>query len=130
MEAKVFERQYSSITDAIADGLPKAHFDRIEHAVFEATKVPGTGHIFFIECTSNPRPWARTLTEKSIVHALNPAPGNKHICVGHQYSVLAMPNENESSKKHWLIPLSIERIKHHQPSILPHVLNPHLVASF
>lgn len=114
-EAKVFERQYSSITDAIADGLPKAPFDRIEHAVFEATKVPGTGHIFFIDCTSNPRPWARTLTEKSIVHAPNPAPGNKPICVGHQYSVLAMsPNENEASKKHWLIPLSIERIKRNE----------------
>ena len=39
-EAKVFERQYSSITDAIADGLPRAPFDRIEQTVFEATKVP------------------------------------------------------------------------------------------
>jgi hypothetical protein len=111
-EAKVFERQYSSITDAIADGLPRAPFDRIEQTVFEATKVPGTDHVFFTDCTSNPRPWARTLTEKSIVHAPNPAPGNKPICVGHQYSVLAMsPNENEATKKHWLIPLSVERIK-------------------
>ena len=53
-EAKVFERQYSSITDAIADGLPKAPFDRIEHAVFEATKVLGTGHIFFIGLWTEP----------------------------------------------------------------------------
>ena len=95
-EAKVFERQYSSITDAIADGLPKASFDRIEQTVFEATNGAGTEQVFFTDCTSNPRPWARTLTEKSIVHAPNPAPGNKPICVGHQYSVLAMsPSEDE-----------------------------------
>ena len=51
-EAKVFERQYSSISDAIADGLPKAPFDRIEQTVFEATNVAGTGHVFFTDCTS------------------------------------------------------------------------------
>jgi hypothetical protein len=114
-EAKVFERQYSSITDAIADGLPKAPFARIEQAVFEATKGAGTDHVFFTDCTSNPRPWARKLTEKSIVHAPNPAPGNKPICVGHQYSVLAMsPHESEATKKHWLIPLSVERIKQNE----------------
>ena len=114
-EAKVFERQYSSITDAIADGLPKASFDRIEQTVFEATNGAGTEHVFFTDCTSNPRPWARTLTEKGIVHAPNPAPGNKPICVGHQYSVLAMsPSEDEVTKKHWLIPLSVERIKQNE----------------
>ena len=33
-EAKCFERQYSSITDAVADGLPEADWGRVEAALW------------------------------------------------------------------------------------------------
>jgi hypothetical protein len=47
-----------------------------------------------------------------MTHFPNPAPGNKPICTGHQYSVLAsLPNENLSKQKHWLLPLSAVRVK-------------------
>jgi len=37
------------------------------------------------------------MREKEIVHFPNPAPGNKPICVGHQYSLLAMAPLGERS---------------------------------
>ena len=45
------------------------------------------------------------------IHFPNPAPGNKPICVGHQYSLVAMAPLGERSKSgHWLIPLSMQRV--------------------
>ena len=109
-ESKAFVRQYSSITDAISDGLSRTSFDKIEQLVFNTTRDKDR-HLFFLDCTNNPRPWAKKLTEKSIIHAPNPAPGNKPICVGHQYSVLSFSPDKERKKKHWLLPLSVERVK-------------------
>lgn len=42
----------------------------------------------------------------------NPAPGNKPICVGHQYSLLTMlPNTADKQEKtNWQIPLNIKRV--------------------
>ena len=107
-----FDRQYSSITDGIARGLRSADFKRIEALMFEATRAaPSIPHLFFTDCTANPRPYAKTLSERGIVHAPNPAPGNRPICVGHQYSLLAMaPHGARSKKGRWLIPLSMERV--------------------
>jgi len=112
--ASCFERQYSSITDAIADGLPDAKWSAIRKLVYQQMdgdrdKKP---HRFIIDCTPNPRPHAKKLVDRHITHAPNPAPGNKPICVGHQYSVLALlPNEVAAEKKHWVIPLSTKRVQ-------------------
>lgn len=112
--ANCFERQYSSITDAIADGLPEAQWDKIKKLVYQQMsenrdKKP---HRFIIDCTPNPRPHAKKIADRHITHAPNPAPGNKPICVGHQYSVLALlPNDMAAEKKHWLIPLSAKRVE-------------------
>ena len=108
-----FKRQYSSITDAIADGLPEASWTEIRRLVYEATiqsknKVP---HRFIIDCTSEKRPYANKLPDRTITHFPNPAPGNKPICVGHQYSILSMlPNDIDENQKHWLVPLSAKRV--------------------
>ena len=73
--APCFERQYSSITDAIANGLPHANWESI-----------------------------LKLIDRTITHAPNPAPGNKPIAVGHQYSVIAgLPDAQEAAKKHWIL---------------------------
>ena len=67
---------------------------------------------FFIDCTPNPRPYSKTLCDKSIVYAPNPAPGNKPICVGHSYSCIALkPSERKGLVGNWLIPLSVQRVK-------------------
>ena len=89
-ESPFFRRKYSSITDAITEGLPQAPFAKIEQLVFNTIKDEGGNNKFFLDCTNNARPWARKLSDKSIVYAPNPAPGNRPICVGHQYSIIAM----------------------------------------
>ena len=114
-EAAAFTRQYSSITDAIADGLPSAQWDEIKQLVyqtFNADKEEATHlHRFVLDCTGNPRPYAKTCTDRSINHAPNPTPGNKPITVGHQYSVIAaLPNNEMVAGKHWVLPVSALRI--------------------
>ena len=86
-----FRREYSSITDAIGDGLPHADWDGITKLVckYSIEEKQETPNCFLLDCTSGSRPFANKLADRTIVHASNPAPGNKPICVGHQYSVLA-----------------------------------------
>ena len=114
-EASAFKRQYSSITDAVADGLPKAQWDKINKHVYNTfsqdTKESSAPHLFVLDCTGNPRPYSKTCSDRSITHAPNPAPGNKPIAVGHQYSIIsALPNNSLAANKHWVLPVSSLRI--------------------
>ena len=103
-----FEREYSSITDAITHGLSDVDFKKIQMQVFNHTRATvNRPHLFFTDCTNNPRPYAKVMREREIVHFPNPAPGNKP----HQYSLLAMAPQGERSKNgRWLIPLSMQRV--------------------
>jgi hypothetical protein len=92
-EAPCFERQYTSITDGIADGLVPSQFKLntmsktiydLENSPVDAT-VEKSRVLLVVDCTPNPRPSARTLEDRHITYAPNPAPGNKPICVGHHY---------------------------------------------
>ncbi len=111
-QANSYQRQYSSITDAIADGLPFADWDAIQTLVYQSSPQQNQPkrHCFVLDCTPNPRPFAHKLDDRTITHAPNPAPGNKPICVGHQYSVLALYPGAEAAMKHWLVPLSAKRV--------------------
>ena len=84
--ADCFKRQYSSITDAIADGLPEANWREIKQLVYQQINRVDKrkSNYFIIDCTPNPRPHARKLRDRHVTHAPNPAPGNKPICVGHR----------------------------------------------
>lgn len=108
-----FNRQYSSITDAISDGLPEGNWSDIQKLMHEQLSSKGTlPHRFLIDCTGNPRPHARKLADRHITHTPNPAPGNKPIAVGHQYSMLtSLPNDPLENEAHWLLPLSAVRVK-------------------
>lgn len=112
-EASCFERQYSSITDAIADGLPEADGHGIERYLFQELFDVSAGKppCFIVDCTPNPRPFAKRLPDRTITHCPNPAPGNKPICVGHSYSCVALlPTDPFVNDKKWLIPLSMQRV--------------------
>ena len=116
-EAACFERQYSSITDAIADGLPHADWEAIELKQLQILfdQQAGNAPCFLVDCTPNPRPFSKKLADRTITHAPNPAPGNKPICVGHQYSCVAMLPDNESaSSRKWIAPISMQRVSSHQ----------------
>jgi len=115
--ANCFTRQYSSITDAIADGLCDANWDNIEKLTYQysLTRVENKPHCFLVDCTGNLRPFANKLSDRTVTHAPNPAPGNKPIGVGHQYSVLAsLPTDKQASEQHWLTPLSAQRVASNQ----------------
>ena len=88
-EANCFERQYSSITDGIADGLPNTNWSSMTKEIFEAAELRSERVLVVTDCTPNPRPSAKVLDDRHITHYPNPAPGNKPICVGHEYSMSA-----------------------------------------
>ena len=83
-DSAFFERQYSSITDAIADGLTDVNWDEIRKLIFQHTHINNeeAPYKFIIDCTPNPRPYSRKLSDKHITHLPNPAPGNRPICGG------------------------------------------------
>lgn len=111
--ADCFKYQYSSITDAIADGLPYADWNAMMKLVYSYATKDKKFNKFLIDCTSYPRPYARKLADRTITHLPNAAPGNKPICVGHQYSLIALlPSDAEN--KHWIVPISVKRIESHQ----------------
>jgi len=107
-----FTRQYPSITDAVTDGLEVANWSEIEKGVWRFGKSDETRyHRFIVDCTSNDKLYAKTLKDRSIVHKPNPAPGNKPICAGHQYSVAAyVPPGCSKERKRWLVPISTKRV--------------------
>lgn len=116
-EAPCFERKYSSITDAIGDGLPAANWAKIQSLIHETISVKQKPkiHKMIVDATPQPRPFAKKLSDKTIVHVPNPAPGNRPIGVGHQYSVVAvLPDKEKKDRKNWLVPLSTKRVKSDQ----------------
>ena len=112
-EARCFERKYSSVTDAISDGLPTADWNSISKHTYQLLFEKKSQQIpcFLIDCTGNPRAFAKKLADKTVTHSPNPAPGNKPICVGHQYSCAALlPSDLSEQNEKWLIPLSMRRV--------------------
>lgn len=114
-ETPSFERQYSSITDGIADGLYAVNWNTIMKINYNTLSHDSDRVILIADCTPQPRPYAKTLNDRHITHAPNPAPGNKPICVGHQYSVVSLqPNCADAQEQHWLPPLSVRRVGSHE----------------
>jgi hypothetical protein len=111
--APCFRRQYSSITDAISDGARHISWSEISSLLQKSVqeKTYGTLRKFVLDCTPNPRPFSKTLADRTVTHSPNPAPGNKPIVVGHQYSALAqLPCDKLSAQKHWVIPMDMKRV--------------------
>ena len=51
------------------------------------------------------------MVDRHYTHSANRAPGNKPICVGHQYSVLSyLPDYSERGRTSWLIPMDTQRV--------------------
>jgi hypothetical protein len=112
--SSVFQREYSSITDAVSNGLSEIDWNAVQQLIYQFRNADNDDkpHRFIVDCTANSRMYARSLEDRHITHFPNPAPGNKPICIGHQYSVLtSLPNEPSSKQKHWLLPLSAVRVK-------------------
>lgn len=64
-----------------------------------------------VDVTPNPRPYAKTLSDRGYVYAPNPVAGNKPITIGHQYSSVAMlPEKEPGVTTSWVVPLSVQRV--------------------
>ena len=68
-------------------------------------------YLWAMDVTPLPRPYAKTLEERSIIYQPNTVKGNKPINIGHSYSVLtALPEREETGDIPWAIPLTVERV--------------------
>ena len=69
-------------------------------------------YLWAMDVTPLPRPYAKTLKDRSIVYQPNTIKGNKPINIGHSYSLLtALPEKEETGNIPWAIPLTVERVK-------------------
>jgi hypothetical protein len=114
-ENPVFTRSYSSIHDVIH----QFHQDpeqqsRVERCLLEqcASIIKAQPfRLMVLDCTSAPRPHAKTLQDRSIVYAPNPISDNKPITFGHSYSVFGfLPESQNAINVPWMLPLSARRV--------------------
>ena len=67
------------------------------------------------DVTPMPRPFASTLSDRTVVYSPNAVLSNKPIAVGHQYSHLVLlPEKTPGQKSPWVVPLSVRRVKSQQ----------------
>lgn len=126
----LFRRTYSSLTDVLSSlfranlKIPLTDEERQKQA-FKVTQLlaekcaPSSSEkdpvLFAIDCTANPRIYASKVGDRTSVHAPNHVPGQKPITIGHEYSVLAyLPNRPEDQELHWVVPLSVKRVRSDQ----------------
>lgn len=67
--------------------------------------------LFGLDVTPQPRPFAKTLADRTIVYQPNTVLSNKPITIGHQYAALVcFPDKASVASPPWAIPLSIRRV--------------------
>lgn len=111
-----FRRKYGSINDAIVNfNKDPEQIKNIEiflRKQCESISPTRPYHLLGVDCTSAPRQYSKTLSDKGIVHKPTATPGNKPITVGHQYSVMGFFPERPVGDKNtpWVLPLSTRRV--------------------
>jgi len=121
----LFRRKYSSLTDVLSslfrinlkqdptkEEIRKQRLKITQLLAEECAPKSQENHfsLFAIDCTANPRVYARKIEDRVFTHAPNPIPGQKPITVGHQYSVsVHLPDDPVEQKLHWVVPLSTRR---------------------
>ncbi len=64
-----------------------------------------------VDVTPQPRPYARTLTDRGMVYQPTEVKGNKPVTIGHQYSTVALLPEAEAGLSgSWVVPLMTQRV--------------------
>jgi hypothetical protein len=68
-------------------------------------------HLLATDVTPQPRPFAKTLPDRKVVHSPNPTLSNKPIAVGHEYShIVYLPEKSSPPSPPWVVPLSVRRV--------------------
>ena len=119
-----FRREYSSVHDAIACLLQPTEPEKTaeERRAFEqkwvrmiAPYLPEPQKrrfwLFGTDVVPIPRPFARTLAERTFVHQPNTLRGNKPVTIGHDYSHLVLfPEKTNADAPPWAVPMIVRRV--------------------
>lgn len=71
--------------------------------------------LFGLDVTPAPRPFAKTLSDRTFVHQSNPVKGGLPVTIGHPYSaVAALPEPLRPTDPPWVVPLSMRRVTSQQ----------------
>ena len=101
-----FRRSYTALYKGVAEVEPGEE----DLAQLVAAHLPSPSHfpfwLFGVDVTSQPRPFNRTLSDRSLVYQPNPIKGNKPVTVGHQYSTVALLPEKGATTVPWVVPLA------------------------
>lgn len=115
-----FRREYSSIYDAIEHLYPlnmaeaKVNEQEKELVRLLSLHLPKPEKPFRLlvtDVTSAPRPFARSLDDRTFVYHPGPVKGVKPISIGHQYSVVGiLPDKESPEDPPWITPLLVNRV--------------------
>ena len=121
----LFRRDYSSLYKAIEEMFSPDEADSdssrgeqqveqllevLAQVIPEPTERPF--QLLGLDVTPMPRPYARTLSDRSFIYQPNTIKGNKPINIGHPYSILSvLPEKAALHSPPWLIPLSGVRVE-------------------
>ena len=106
-----FRRHYSALNKAVrVNSIKDEQLSRLAATVMDAP-CQRQFHLFGIDVTSRPRPYADTLKDRGFVYQPNTLKGNKPIAIGHQYSLVALLPERDKEKLgNWVLPLAVKRV--------------------
>ena len=123
----IFRYQYSSIYDGIDNFYKNEYYDSVgDQLMLEkeltrliAKRLPKETDRKFIllgiDATSQSRPFADTLSDRTMVYAPNPIGGNTPVTIGHRYSTMVyFPEKLSKNAPPWVVPLSTRRIASYQ----------------
>jgi len=120
----LFRRNYSSVEKSIdqfsasriTDDEKQQHLNlEQQHLKIITQQLPTLKkrqfHLLATDVTPQPRPFAKTLSDRKVVHSPNPTLSNKPIAIGHEYSHLVyLPEKLSPPSPPWVIPLSVRLV--------------------
>ena len=106
-----FRRSYSTLYKALAEWTcDERQLARLLSPVLPPPSARAFW-LFGVDVTPQPRPFAHSLSDRSMVYHPNQVAGNAPVTIGHQYSTVALLNETHAScSPSWVLPLSTARV--------------------
>ena len=119
--SSLFRRQYASLHDAVDNfsmtgNTQSKHTEqqqKLTHVTASLISKPVKRNFYLLatDATSQPRQFAKTLSDRGFVYRPNPIKGNKPVTIGHSYSALVgCPEKEGDMAPPWVVPVSLLRI--------------------
>ena len=110
-----FRRHYTALFKAVADcRLDAAHWAPLAAPILPRPQQPPFW-LLGVDVSPQPRPYARTLQDRSFVYQPTVIRGNKPVTLGHQYSLTALlPEKDADQSVSWVVPRAVQRVASHE----------------